>query len=53
MRLIDADALSEVLLTENQRCITSTGHELTMSMIVSFIQNQLTAFDTEKVVEQL
>ena len=52
-RLIDADVLINLLLTENQRCITSTGHELSVNMINSFIKNQPTAFDTEKVVEQL
>lgn len=52
-RLIDADKLIGVLLTENQRCITSTGHELTMNMIVSFVNNQPTAYDVEKVVEEI
>lgn len=53
MRLIDADALVKELLTENQKCITSTGHELTMNMIVSFINYQPTAYDVEKVVAEL
>ena len=44
-RLIDADALIDMLLTENQKCITSTGHELTMNMIVSFINHQPIVFD--------
>ena len=52
-RLIDADTLIGKLLTENQRCITSTGHELTMSMVVSFIKDQPTAYDPDKVVEEI
>lgn len=52
-RYIDADALTDMLLTENQRCVTSTGHELTMNMIVSFINHQPTIFDMKKVVAEL
>ena len=52
-RLIDADALLNELLTENQKCITSTGHELTMNMIVSFINHQPIVFDKEKVIAEL
>ena len=53
MRLIDADALIDMLLTENQKCITSTGHELTMNMIVSFINHHPTAYNVEKVLIEL
>ena len=52
-RMIEEDALIKELLTENQRCVTSTGQELTMNMIVSFINNQPTAYDVEKVVAEL
>lgn len=52
-RLIEADKLIDMLLTENQRCVTSTGHELTMNTIVSFINHQPTAYDVDEVVKQL
>ena len=52
-RHIDADVLVNELLTENQKCITSTGHELTMNMIVSFINYQPIVFDKEKVIAEL
>lgn len=51
--LISRSALVDMLLTENQRCITSTGHELSMSMIVNFIENQHITYSIEKVVEEL
>lgn len=52
-RLIDADALIDILLTENQRCITSTNYELSVNMIVSFIENQPTAYSVENVVAEI
>ena len=52
-RLIDADALIDELRTQNQICITSTGHELTMNMVYSFINKQPTVYDVEKVVEEI
>ncbi len=53
MRLIDADKLLDLIATENQRCITSTGHELTVKIINDFIKCQPTAYDVDKVVDQL
>lgn len=38
--LIQKNDLINELLTGNQRCITSTGHELTMNMVLSFIKHQ-------------
>lgn len=52
MRLIDADELINFLRTENQRCITSTGHELSLSIIATLIEFQPTAYDIGKVVEE-
>lgn len=40
--LISRRTLLDYLLTENQICVGSTGHELTMNMITSFINNQPT-----------
>lgn len=51
--LISRSALVDMLLTENQRCITSTGHEVTINMVVSFIKAQPTVYDIEEVVEDL
>ncbi len=53
MRLIDADKLLDLIDTENQRCVTITGHDLTIGIVRSFIEHQPTNYDVDKVVEQL
>lgn len=53
MRLIDADELINFLRTENQRCITSTGHELSLSIIATLIECQPTAYNVDTVVAEL
>ena len=49
-RLIDADALLQEFETENVAHNSDIWH---ITGIKAFIENQPTAFDTEKVVEQL
>lgn len=51
--LISRSALIDELRTENQICITTTGHELTMNMVYSFINKQPTAYDVDKVVASI
>lgn len=51
--LISRSTLVNTILTENQRCITSTGHEMSISMICNFILNQPKAYDVDAVVEEL
>lgn len=51
--LISRSALVNTILTENQRCITSTGHEMSISMICDFILNHPKAYDVDAVVEEL
>ncbi len=53
MRLIDVDKLLDLIDTENQRCITITGHDLTIGIVRSFIEHLPTAYDVDKVVEQI
>lgn len=51
--LISRSEVIDTILTENQRCITSTGHEMSISMICDFILNQPTAYDVDAVVAEL
>lgn len=53
MRLIDADELLDLIDTENQRCIVSTGHELTVKIIRDFIKHQPTVYNVNSVVEEI
>lgn len=51
--LISKSKLIDFLRTENQRCITSTGRELTMNIIYTFIELQPEAYDLNKVISEL
>lgn len=51
--LISRRELINFLRTENQKCITSTGYELSFGVIATLIECQPIAYDPGKVVEEL